>query len=78
LSNVARHAKAGAVRVSVRATGGEVVIRIEDDGIGTDPATARGGLVNMDERARDLGGSCTIGPADGHGTVVTWRVPISG
>ena len=76
LSNVARHARASAVRVSVRTAGGEVVIRIEDDGVGTDPALARGGLVNMDERANDLGGSCTVGPADGGGTVVTWRVPI--
>jgi signal transduction histidine kinase len=77
LSNVARHARAGAARVSVRAAGREVVIQIEDDGVGTDPATARGGLVNMGERAGDLGGSCTIGPAGGGGTVVTWRVPLS-
>ena len=76
LSNVARHARAGAVRVSVRAADGEVVIQIEDDGIGTDPATARGGLVNMAERAGDLGGSCTISAAAAGGTVVTWRVPL--
>jgi len=76
LSNVARHARAGAVRVSVRAAGGEVVIQIEDDGVGTDPATARGGLINMAERAGDLGGSCTISAAAAGGTVVTWRVPL--
>jgi signal transduction histidine kinase len=76
LSNVIRHAGASAVRVSVHATGAEVVIRVEDNGIGTDPATARGGLVNMAERAADLGGSCTISPADDHGTVVTWRAPL--
>jgi signal transduction histidine kinase len=76
LSNVARHARAGAVRVSVGATGGEVVIRIEDDGVGTDPATARGGLINMAERATDLGGSCTVGRGAEGGTVVTWRVPL--
>ena len=78
LSNVARHAGARAARVSVRAAGGEVVIQIEDDGVGTDPATARGGLVNMAERARDLGGTCTVEPAPGGGTVVTWRVPLTG
>ncbi|GIE50740.1 histidine kinase [Amorphoplanes nipponensis] len=76
LSNVARHARASTARVSVRAAGGEVVVQIEDDGVGTDPATARGGLVNMEERAADLGGSCAVSPAEGGGTVITWRVPI--
>jgi signal transduction histidine kinase len=76
LSNVARHAQAGTARVSVRAAGGEVILQIEDNGVGTDPALARGGLVNMSERAADLGGSCTVSPADEGGTVVTWRVPL--
>jgi len=79
LSNVARHAQASRVRVSVRATGEEVVLRIEDDGIGVDPAGARGGIVNMSERASDLGGTfeITAGPG-GSGTVVTWRAPVTG
>ncbi len=79
LANVARHARATSCRVSVRADGGEVVLGVEDDGIGADPARARGGIVNMRERAGDLGGSCTVEPGpDGAGTVVTWRAPISG
>ncbi|MFC3385101.1 GAF domain-containing protein [Couchioplanes caeruleus subsp. azureus] len=76
LSNVARHARASAVRVSVRTAGGEVTIRVEDDGVGTDPAAARGGLVNMGERARDLGGDCAVAAAPAGGTVLTWRVPL--
>ncbi|OJF12322.1 GAF domain-containing sensor histidine kinase [Couchioplanes caeruleus] len=76
LSNVARHARASAVRVSVRAAGGEVTIRVEDDGVGTDPAAARGGLVNMGERARDLGGTFDVAAAPAGGTVLTWRVPL--
>jgi signal transduction histidine kinase len=78
LSNVARHAQAGTARVSVRAADGEVILQIEDNGVGTDPALARGGLVNMGERAGDLGGSCAVTPADEGGTVVTWRVPLGG
>jgi signal transduction histidine kinase len=78
LSNVARHAQASGVRVSVRAAGQEVVLQVEDDGMGADPALARGGIVNMGERARDLGGAFEIGTRpDGTGTVVTWRVPIA-
>ena len=77
LSNVARHAGASSVRVSVRVADGQVVLQVEDDGVGIDPARARGGLVNMGERAVDLGGGFTIGTrADGSGTVVTWRVPL--
>jgi signal transduction histidine kinase len=78
LSNAARHARARAVRVSVRAAGGEVVLRVEDDGVGIDPALARGGLVNMGERAHDLGGTFEVGPGPHGGTVVLWRVPIAG
>jgi signal transduction histidine kinase len=78
LSNVSRHAKATAVRVSVRAADGEVLLHIEDDGVGIDPALARGGIVNMGERAQDLGGTFEIGPGPAGGTVVTWRVPLTG
>ncbi|MDY7088986.1 MAG: GAF domain-containing sensor histidine kinase [Actinomycetota bacterium] len=79
LSNVARHAQATSVRVSVGAAGNEVVLRIEDDGTGFDPALARGGLVNMGERAHDLGGTFDVGPgAGGTGTLLVWRAPTGG
>jgi signal transduction histidine kinase len=77
LSNVARHARANNVRVSVRIADQQVVLQVEDDGVGTDPGKARGGLVNMGERAGDLGGEFEIGPrADGPGTLLLWRVPL--
>jgi signal transduction histidine kinase len=78
LSNVARHAQASRVRVSVRASGQEVVLRVEDDGVGSDASGARGGIANMSERAHDLGGAFEIAPGPaGRGTVVTWRAPIT-
>ncbi|MCY1141871.1 GAF domain-containing sensor histidine kinase [Actinoplanes sp. Pm04-4] len=76
LSNVARHANADAVRVSVHA-GSSVSLRVEDNGVGIPPGAARGGLLNMAERAHDLGGSFTVEPGPDGGTVLTWRVPIS-
>ncbi|GAA4607402.1 signal transduction histidine kinase [Actinoplanes octamycinicus] len=78
LANVARHAQASHVRVSVCTSAGEISVRVEDDGVGIDPAKARGGLVNLRGRAEDLGGRFDIepGPA-GAGAVVTWRVPVS-
>jgi signal transduction histidine kinase len=78
LSNVARHAGASAVRVSLRAAGGAVALAVEDDGTGTDLERARGGLVNMRERAHDLGGTFEVGPGGDGGTLVQWRVPTAG
>jgi signal transduction histidine kinase len=77
LSNVARHARASSVRVSLHAAPAEVVLTVEDDGSGIKPGHARGGIVNMGERARDLGGSFEVGPRpDGSGTVLRWRAPL--
>jgi signal transduction histidine kinase len=77
LSNIARHAEATTARISLRAGDGEVVLRVEDDGIGFDSSRARGGIVNLGERASDLGGTFEVGPPSvGTGTVLTWRVPI--
>ncbi|MFG1918932.1 GAF domain-containing protein [Micromonospora sp. NPDC048898] len=79
LSNIARHAEATNARVSLRAADGEVVMCVEDDGKGFDPALARGGVVNMGERAQDLGGSFEVSAARvGTGTTLTWRVPTGG
>jgi len=78
LTNVARHAEATTARVSIRAAEGSVVLLIEDDGVGTDPARARGGLVNMAERAHDLGGTFEVKPGATGGTTVLWQVPITG
>jgi two-component system, NarL family, sensor histidine kinase DevS len=76
LSNVARRAHATAVRVSVCAADGEVLLQVEDDGTGMDVSGARGGVVNMGERAHDFGGTFEVGPGAAGGTVVIWRVPI--
>jgi signal transduction histidine kinase len=76
LSNVARHAHAHRVSVSVDVADA-LVLRVEDDGIGfgDDAKVPRGGLRNMRDRARTLGGRFEIA-SPGEGTVLTWRVPV--
>ena len=78
LSNAARHAGASTVRVSVRAAEGRLTVCVEDDGVGFDPGRARGGVVNLGERAHDLGGTFEVGPGPDGGTVLIWQVPLAG
>lgn len=80
VSNVARHAEASWVRVSMRREAEEIVVRIEDDGRGFDPERAfldgAGlGLVGMDERARLSGGRLMIRSRAERGTRVELRLP---
>ncbi|HEV7899603.1 MAG TPA: GAF domain-containing protein [Planosporangium sp.] len=76
LSNVARHARAAAVEVSVRVDDGRLVTRVIDDGVGIGEATPTGGLDNMRRRSEELGGTFTIGPARPRGTILSWTVPV--
>jgi signal transduction histidine kinase len=78
LSNIARHAEASEVFIaSAVREGHAVVLTIEDDGIGFDPATVpRGhGLTNIEERARRMGGEIAISERRPRGTVHTVSVP---
>jgi signal transduction histidine kinase len=76
LSNVARHAQASRVDVEV-VVGGDVVLRVIDNGIGPPgPAHHRGnGLKNMLARAEKLGGEFSVRAAEPSGTIVEWRAP---
>jgi signal transduction histidine kinase len=76
LSNAARHASARRVDVAVE-VGSELVLQVHDDGTGVGQTVRRSGLANMAERAADLGGKLTIGPAGDGGTQLDWRVPVS-
>ena len=75
LSNVARHAKAAHVEVSVTA-GREVVLLVRDDGQGLGTPERSSGLANMRARAEAHGGTCEVGPGPGSGTLVRWSVPL--
>ena len=75
LANVAKHAGATQVRVTVGVDEQSVCVEVADDGSGVDPASARGGLVNLSERAAARHGTFEILPEAPHGTLLRWRVP---
>jgi signal transduction histidine kinase len=83
MSNIARHAQAETVLVQARAEGGALVVEIEDDGRGFDPAevarqTGRPhfGLLGIRERVELLGGKLVVDSAPGRGTRLHVEVPL--
>lgn len=81
LSNVARHARAEHVTIEVAGTSAEVLMVIEDDGIGFDRAQRRTqasgyGLITMEERSEALKGTFQAAAGSGKGARITVRIPL--
>lgn len=77
LSNVARHARAHRVDVTLRHLDDTLVVIIADDGAGIPQSHQLGsGLLNMQDRAARLHGSCTVSSDDQSGTTVRWIIPV--
>lgn len=76
-TNAVKHGHAENITISVVRSGYHVIVHIADDGVGmpAEPSSSSG-LSNLRGRAEQLGGSMTVGPRDGGGTVVTWKVPL--
>jgi signal transduction histidine kinase len=77
LSNVARHAAATHVDVTLRVDT-DLSLQVVDDGTGSTvaPRAVGDGLRNMMRRAQDLGGRAAITPGVDRGTSVLWVVPV--
>lgn len=82
LTNVARHARARRVDVSLMEGEGHLRLRVSDDGAGMSAgASARRrslGLLGMHERARGLGGQLSLTSSPGAGTQILVDVPLRG
>ena len=81
LTNVARHAQAKKVHVSINLQGDVIHLVVEDDGVGIAESQRIGhsnshGLKIMRERAEAFGGSVTVGLAPERGTRVKASIPI--
>jgi signal transduction histidine kinase len=76
LSNVVRHARASRADVAVEASGGWVSVVVTDNGVGVSPDGRRSGLANLEDRARQLGGTFTVESPEAGGTRLSWSVPL--
>jgi len=80
LTNVARHAGASEAAVSLCCGGGSCELRIDDNGVGFDPAQVRPqafGLLGIRERVLSLNGELTVGALPGGGTRVAVVLPLA-
>ncbi|MBP9663385.1 MAG: PAS domain-containing protein [Pyrinomonadaceae bacterium] len=85
LNNVAKYSKADLVNVLLEKRGSDLILIVEDNGIGFEISTSeqndaeqRGfGLLSMRERAALISGTLDIESEPGHGTTIFVRVPLS-
>jgi PAS domain S-box-containing protein len=77
LTNVAKHAHASAVRITVDVDDRCVVLTVRDDGVGGADPLRGSGLIGLHDRVAALGGALAVHSAPGAGTVLTARIPLA-
>lgn len=79
LTNITRHAQADEVWISMKKKGNDLAMETSDNGIGISPekitSISSFGLLNMKERAKEIGGSLSIGERPGGGTKIKLVIP---
>lgn len=78
MANVARHARATHVTISLATQGSRIRLRVADDGRGFDGTASTTGMGqgNMRARATDVGGQVHVTGTPGRGTDVVFDVPV--
>jgi signal transduction histidine kinase len=78
LTNCARHARASCITVTVTERAGSIDLAVTDDGIGFETTLPRSGLglLGLDERVRELGGTLAVESAPGRGTTLQITMPV--
>lgn len=79
LANVARHARASQVTVTLSYTPDALLLDINDNGCGFDPECIQGqgfGLTNMRYRVGQLGGTLTVESEANEGTTIMAQLPV--
>jgi signal transduction histidine kinase len=77
LANVAKHARASSVSVSISCRGGALVVDVEDDGIGGAASAPGSGLAGLADRVHALDGVLAIRSASGDGTRLHAELPCA-
>ena len=83
MTNALRHSKAQCINVELGFEEETFLASVDDEGIGFEfseavQSTGHFGLMNMDERARAVGGEVTVDSRPGLGTSIRVRLPVDG
>jgi signal transduction histidine kinase len=79
LNNIVKHSDATELRLKIERQRQRLVVVVQDNGKGFDPAAikpGRNGLGNMSRRMRELGGSCHISSQPGQGCLIEFSIPL--
>jgi len=79
LNNAVKHSDATELHLQIRHYGQRLLVVVQDNGKGFDPATARSernGLTNMAQRMNELGGGCLVTSRPAQGCRVEFNIPI--
>jgi len=76
LTNATKHAGATTVAIEAIAGGGELTVRIADDGHGGADVTKGSGVRGLVDRVEALGGELRIESPPGGGTRIVARLPL--
>ena len=76
LSNAIKHSKASEVEVQIHAVVSQCAVRVVDNGIGIREDVKRNGLLNLERRAIEFGGTFEARPRLIGGTEAIWRIRL--
>jgi signal transduction histidine kinase len=77
LTNVARYAQASGARVEIHRERDDVVVEVQDDGVGGADIGAGTGLRGLADRIAALDGTLRVHSPRGGGTQITARIPCA-
>jgi len=80
LNNAVKHSEAGELFLRIYRKNQKLVVVVEDNGRGFDPAQAggeRNGMTNMSQRMSEVGGECNVASQPGGGCLVEFTVPLA-
>jgi signal transduction histidine kinase len=78
LTNTAKYAQASAVKVCVETQGANLIVSVDDDGIGGADPRNGSGLIGLKDRVEVLGGDMRIASFPGSGTSLRITIPVKG
>jgi len=80
LTNVAKHSQAKSIAVLLRGESDVLTLTVTDDGVGFEPEQVRGkglGLIGIEERVRELGGSFRLQTQPGKGVRIEVTIGLA-